>query len=88
MSPCLSCKSKISLWLMYLLINSFRLLDVVSKVGSILEIFKEMGRICSSIVLFLINRNSRDSVKLGNYSKYLAKSVLTVKYIVNFEFVS
>ena len=53
-----------------------------------LEIFREMGKVCSEVVLFLIMRNSRDSVKLGNLSKILTKAVLTVKYIVNFEFVS
>ena len=50
-------------------INSFRSLDAVSKVGSNLEILKEMGKVCSKIVLFLIIRNSRDSVKLGKLSK-------------------
>ena len=48
--------------------NSFRSLDVVSKVGSNLEIFREMGRVWSNTVLSLITGNSRDSVKLGNLS--------------------
>ena len=46
--------------------NSLRLLDAVSKVGSNLEIFKEMGKVYSKVVLFLITGNSRDCVKLGN----------------------
>ena len=45
-----------------------------------------MGRVCSKVVLCLIIWNSRDSVKLGNLSRYFTKAVLTVKYIVNFEF--
>ena len=34
-----------------------------------LEIFKDMGKICSKVILFLIIENSRDSVRLGNLSK-------------------
>ena len=45
--------------------NSFNLLDAVSKVESHLKIF-DMGKICSKVVLFFIIGNSRDSVKLGN----------------------
>ena len=45
------------------------LFDAISTVGSYLETFKDMGRICSKVVLFLIIGNSRDSVKLGNLSK-------------------
>ena len=44
---------KIALWLVKLLINSFRSLDAVSKGGSNLEIFREMGRVCSKVVFFL-----------------------------------
>ena len=51
-------------------VNKFlTLFDVASKVESSLEIFREMGRVCSKVVLFLINRNSRDLVKLGNLSR-------------------
>ena len=46
--------------------NSFKSLDAVSKVGSNFEMFKDMGRTCSKVVLFFIIGNSRDSVKLGN----------------------
>ena len=49
--------------------NSFKSLDAVSKVESNLEIFKNMGKICSKVVLFFIIGNSRDFVKLGNWSK-------------------
>ena len=68
--------------------NSFRSPDAVSKVGSNLETFKDMDKVCSKVVLFLMIGNSRDSVKLGSLSKWLMKAVLIVKYIVNFEFVS
>ena len=37
------------------------LLDAVSKDGSNLETFKDMGMVCSKVVLFLMIRNSRDS---------------------------
>ena len=40
--------------------NSFKLLDAVSKVGSNLETFRDMGKTCLKVVLFFINRNSRD----------------------------
>ena len=43
-------------------INSFRSLDAVSQVGSDLEIFREMGKVCSKVVLFLIFGNSRDTL--------------------------
>ena len=44
--------------------NSYKSLDAVSKVESNLEIFKDMGKICSKVVLFFIIESSRDSVKL------------------------
>ena len=47
----------------------FRLLDAVSKVGSNLETFKDMAKVCSKVVLCLMIGNSRDSVKLGNLCK-------------------
>ena len=47
----------------------FRFLDAVSKVGSNLEIFKDMGKVCSKAVLFLMIGNSRDSVKWGNLTR-------------------
>ena len=40
--------------------ESFRSVDAVSNIWSNLEIFKEMARVCSKVVLFLITRNSRD----------------------------
>ena len=50
--------------------NSFKSLDAVSKVGSNLEMFRDMGKtLCSKVVLFFIIGNSRDSVKLENLSK-------------------
>ena len=49
--------------------NSFKLHVAISKVESNLEIFKDMGKIFSKVVLFFIIRNSRDSVKLENWSK-------------------
>ena len=50
-------------------VNSFRSVDAVSNAWSNLEIFKEMGRVCSKGVLFLITMNPTDSVKLGNLSR-------------------
>ena len=41
----------------------------MQSVGSNLETFKDMGRICSKVVLFLVIGNSRDSAKFGNSSK-------------------
>ena len=64
MLSCLPCQSKISLWL----INSLRSFDAVGKVKSNLEIFGKMGKVCSKVVLFLIIRNSRDSVQIINES--------------------
>ena len=46
--------------------KSFKLLDAVSKAESNLETFKDMGKVCSNIVLFYIIGNPRDSVKLGH----------------------
>ena len=40
--------------------NSFKLPDAVSKVGSNLETFKDVGKVCSKVVLFPIIGNSRD----------------------------
>ena len=34
--------------------NSFKLLDVVSKVVSNLEMFKNIGNICSKVILFFM----------------------------------
>ena len=34
------------------------MLDAISKVGSNLETFKDMGKICSKVVLFLMIGNS------------------------------
>ena len=39
--------------------KSFKSLDAVSKVESNLEIFKDIGRVCLKVVLFLIIGNSR-----------------------------
>ena len=47
----------------------FRSVDAVSNVLSNLEMFKETGKICSDVVLFLIIRSSSDSVKFGNISE-------------------
>ena len=49
--------------------NSFKSLDAVSKVGSNLEMFRNMGKIYSKVVLFFIIRTSRDSIKLGKRFK-------------------
>ena len=49
--------------------DSFRLFDAISRVLSNLVMFKEIGRVCSKVVLFLIKENSRDSFKLGNLSR-------------------
>ena len=49
--------------------KSFRSGDAVSNDLSNLGIFKEMGKVCSNVVLVLITRNSGDSGKLGNMSK-------------------
>ena len=49
--------------------NSFRSVDAVSNILSNLKMFKETGRVCLDVVLFLIIGNSRDSIKLGNISK-------------------
>ena len=65
--------------------NCSRLIDAVTNVLSNLELFREMGRVCLNVVLFLIIGNSGDFIKLGNISKLFAKAVLTVKYIVNLE---
>ena len=46
----------------------------------------DMGKVCLKVVLFFIIRDSRDSGRLENGSKYLMKAVFTVKYITNFEF--
>ena len=46
--------------------NSLKSLDAVGKVESNLEIFKDISKICSKVVLFFIIGNPRDSVKLGN----------------------
>ena len=67
--------------------NSFRSVDVDSNVLSNLEMFREMLMVSLNVVLFLITSNSKDSVKLGNISKSFTKAVLTVKYMVNLEFV-
>ena len=69
MLPCLSGKSKFYLSLVYQQMKSPKLLDAVSKVDSNLETFKDMGKVCSKVVLFFIIGNPRDSVKLGNCSK-------------------
>ena len=45
--------------------NSFKSLDAVSKVVSNLEMFRDMGKTCSKVVLIIIIGNSRNSVKLG-----------------------
>ena len=49
--------------------NSFKLLDADSKDCSNLETFKEMGRVCSNVLLFLTTGNTGQSVKLGNLSR-------------------
>ena len=41
----------------------FQVIWAVSKVGSNLEMLKDMGKICSNVILFFIIGNSRDSVK-------------------------
>ena len=46
--------------------KSFKSLDVVSKVESSLETFKDIDRVCSKVVLFFIIGNLRNSVELGN----------------------
>ena len=46
--------------------NSFKSLDAVSRMGSNLEMFRDMGKTGSKVVLFCIIGNSRDYVKLGN----------------------
>ena len=40
--------------------NSFKLLDAFNKVESNIEIFKDMGKVCSKVVLFFIIGNSRE----------------------------
>ena len=49
--------------------NSFKSLDAVSKVGSHLEMLRDMDKICSNGILFFIIGNSRDSINLGILSK-------------------
>ena len=44
--------------------NSFRSVVAVSNILSNLEMFMEMGRVCSNVVRVLITGNSKDSVKL------------------------
>ena len=57
----------------------FRLLDAVSNVGLNLEIFKEMGRVCSNIILSLITGNSRDSCQIGKFIQIIYKSCIDCK---------
>ena len=85
---CLSFKSKIYFLLMYQWIKSFRFLDAVSSSESDLDTFRDIGQVCSNVVLFLIIGIIRDSVILVNCSRYLTKAAFTVKYMTNFEFAS
>ena len=49
--------------------KSFKLVGEFSNVLSKPEIFRLIGKVCSYMVLFLINGNYNDSVRLGNMSK-------------------
>ena len=46
----------------------FKLVGVVSNVLSNPEIFRVIGNVCLYVVLFVISRNSSDSVRFGNMS--------------------
>ena len=46
----------------------FRSVDAISNVWSSLEIFKEMGRVCSKVILFL--SGTQETVRLGNQIVY------------------
>ena len=50
-------------------IKSLKLLDAVSRLESNLDTFKDIGRLCSKVVLFFIIGKSRDPVRLGKCSK-------------------
>ena len=88
MLSCLSFKSKISFLGVCWWIKSFKLLDDVSILESNLDTFKDIGKVCLKVVLLFIIVNSIDSVRLGNWSKWLINDVFTVKYITNSEFTS
>ena len=49
---------KNSLSVVYQWMNHFKSLDAVTKVGSDLEMFRDMGKTCSKVVLFFIIGNS------------------------------
>ena len=53
--------------------KSFKLPDACNDVLSKPEILKLMGKICSYVVLFLINGTCSDSVKLESISKVICK---------------
>ena len=66
---CLSCKSKISLFLVELFMKSFRLVGAFNNVLSKPVMLKLIDKVYSYVVLFLSNGRCSDSVRLGNMSR-------------------
>ena len=64
--------------------NSFRLLDAISKGGSNLDIFKEIGRVSSNVALSLTTGNAKRLCQIGTFIKIIYKICIDCKVHIQF----
>ena len=59
-----------NLFSVIMLVNKVcKFLGSVSKLESNVDTFQDIGRVCLKVVFFFIIGNSRDSLRLGNWSR-------------------